>query len=115
MRAYLATTPKQVHELLSTGASIFNEYLTPGQFDFPIEASEEEKEDLIAQIAADDSDELNAGEGRFVLAVELNDAQLISDQLEIALEQVAALLIGEELSWFAPEEIKFEIKNWLKN
>lgn len=115
MRAYLATTPKQVAELVSTGVAIFNDYLTPEQFDFPVEASEEEREDLIAQLASDDSDELNGGKGRFVLAVDLNDNQLKSDKIEIEKNQIAALLVGEELAWFAPEEIQFEINSWLKN
>lgn len=113
MRAYLATTPKQIDELLSSGSAIFTEYLTPEQFEFPAEVGEEEQENLVAQLAADDSDELNGGKGRFVLAVDLVEKQLEAEKLEIDFKQVAALLVGEELSWFSPEEIIFELKNWI--
>lgn len=114
MRAYLATTPNQISRLLDNGREIFEEYLTPGQFDFPIESSEEEQENLVAQLASDDSDDLNGGKGRYVLAVELLDDQLGDDKLEIRFDQVEALFVGEDLSWFAPEEIEFEISNWGK-
>ena len=115
MRAYLATSPKQIRDLLASGSASFTEYLTPEQFEFPEEVGVEERENLIAELASDDSDELNGGKGRFVLAVDLRDEQLNSEKLEIDLHQIAALLIGDELAWFSPEEIEFEIQNWLKS
>jgi hypothetical protein len=115
MRAYLATSPKQIKDLLSSGSAFFTEYLTPEQFEFPDEMGMEERENLIAELVSDDSDELNGGKGRFVLAVDLRDEQLNSEKLEIDSQQIAALLVGNELAWFAPEEIEFEIENWLKS
>ena len=102
-------SPKQIKDLLSSGSAFFTEYLSPEQFEFPEEVGVEERENLIAELASDDSDELNGGKGRFVLAVDLRDEQLNSEKLEIDLHQIAALLIGDELAWFSPEEIEFEI------
>ena len=113
MRAYLATTPKEIRELLSVGSAVFSEYLTPDQFEFSVEVGDEEREDLIAQLASDDSEELNSGKSSFVLAVDLDDSQLDAEKLEITFNQVAALMVGKELSWFAPEEIAFELDNWI--
>ena len=112
MRAYLATTPKQIDELLNSGKATFDEYLTPDQFDFPAEVGEEEREDLIAQLTAEDSIELNHGKGSFVLAADLSDSQITADKLILEFSQVAALLVGEELAWFSPEEIRYEMENW---
>lgn len=112
MRAYLATTPKQIEDLLNSGTATFHEYLTPDQFEFPEQVGEEEREDLIAQLAAEDSKDLNSGKASFVLAADLNDSQLEAEKLVLEFGQVAALLVGQELAWFAPEEIKFEIENW---
>ena len=115
MRVYLATTPEKLSELLRDGSVGFAEYLTPAQFEFPQEVGEEEQEDLIAQLAADDSGELNGGKIRLVLAADLTDEQLTAETLKISFSDIAALLVGEELSWFAPEEIAHELSNWISS
>ena len=116
MRVYVATCAEKLKELLEAGKATFEEYLTPGQFDFDANVDEEEQEHLISQLAADDSFELNGGKFAYVLALDLEDAQLDGDLITVDFKQVAALLRaedGEELSWFAPEEIKFQIDSWL--
>lgn len=115
MRVYVATTPELINTLL-TQAVTFDEYLTPEQFEFDAGIDEEEREHLVSQLAADDSLELNQGKAGFVIAVDLKDDQINGESISIAFNQVAALLYsedGEELSWFAPEEIKHQIASWL--
>ena len=116
MRVYIAATPKQVSSLLVAPIEI-NEYLTPEQFNFDSGIDPEEQEHLISQLAADDALELNDGKFGLVIAADLDDSQLESDSLTLKLEQVAALLYsndGETLSWFAPEEIRYQIQEWLQ-
>jgi hypothetical protein len=111
MRVYVATTPEAIKQLLS-GSATFEEYLTPGQFDFDSGVSEEEQEHLISLLAAEDSLELNQGKFGLVIAADLNDEQLNGESINLGFNQVAALLHsldGEELSWFAPDEIAHQI------
>ena len=115
MRVYVAVTAKQLQELLN-GAIKVDDYLTPGQFEFPAQVDEEEQEHLISLLAAEDALELNGGRFGLVLAVDLDDQQLDSDSLELKFEQLAAVLYtddGDGLSWFAPEEIRYQIDSWL--
>ncbi len=115
MRVYVATTPELINTLL-TQAVTFDEYLTPEQFEFDAGVDEEEREHLVSQLAADDSLELNQGKSGFVIAADLKEDQLNGESISITFNQVAALLYsedGEELSWFAPEEIKHQIASWL--
>jgi hypothetical protein len=111
MRVYVATTPDGIKELL-TGSATFEDYLTPAQFEFDANVDEEEQEHLISLLAADDSLELNHGKFGLVIAADLNDEQLNGEAIELKFNQVASLLHstdGEELSWFAPEEIAHKI------
>jgi hypothetical protein len=115
MRVYVATTPELINTLL-TQAVTFDEYLTPEQFEFDAGVDEEEREHLVSQLAADDSLELNQGKAGFVIAADLKEDQLNGESISVTFNQVAALLYsedGEELSWFAPEEIKHQIASWL--
>lgn len=115
MRVYVAASPSQVKELL-TSEILFSEYLTPAQFEFDSSIDEEAREHLISLLAAEDSLELNQGEHGLVLAVDLNDDQLNGESVAIKFAQVAALLYsqdGEELSWYAPDEIEHQIGDWL--
>ena len=109
MRVYIAATTSQLADLASAKVCSFAEYLAPDQFEFPIETTEEEREDLVAQLAADDSAELNQGKSRIVIAADLNENQLTADKFQLNLDQIAAFLIGEEMAWYAPEEIKYEL------
>ena len=65
---------------------------------------------------ADDSIELNQGKAGLVIAADLQEEQLSESAFSLRFSQVAALLYsvdGEELSWFAPEEIEHQIDSWL--
>jgi hypothetical protein len=111
MRVYVATTPELIKQLLA-GDVTFEDYLTPEQFEFDAGVDEEEREHLVSLLAADDSIELNQGRAGFVLAADLNDDQLNGEPITLNFQQIAALLYsvdGEELSWFAPEEIEHQI------
>ena len=115
MRVYVATTPDEVKELLA-GSATFDEYLAPAQFDFDAGVDEEAQEHLISLLAAEDSIALNQGKFGLVIAADLQDEQLNGESITLDFKQVASLLYsedGEELSWFAPEEIRFQIDSWL--
>jgi hypothetical protein len=116
VRAYVAVNVVQLHQLLKEAISVA-EYLTPAQFEFDAQVDEEEREHLVSLLAAEDSLETNGGGVGLVLAVDLEDSQLNAAELEISLKQVAALLHtddGQTLSWFAPEEIQFQLGEWTK-
>ena len=116
MRVYVATSASKLKELCENNHATFEEYLTPEQFDFDSNVDEEEREHLISQLAADDSLELNQGKDAYVLALDLREEQLNGEAVTVDFAQVAALLKGEdgeELSWFAPQEIKFNLENWI--
>lgn len=115
MRVYVATTPEQIKELLGSTV-IFEDYLTPDQFDFDSEVGLEEQEHLISLLAADDAIELNHGKTGFVLALDLEDSQLNGAPITVKFQQVAALLQsddGEELTWYSSEEIAHLIDGWI--
>jgi hypothetical protein len=115
MRVYVAATPEAVKSLLS-GEVTFDEYLTPDQFEFDQGVDEEEREHLVSLLAADDALELTGGKIGLVLAADLADEQLNGAAITLKFNQIASLLIskdGEELSWFAPEEIEHQIDEWL--
>ena len=114
MRVYVASTPEQIRELLQATVT-FEEYLTPYQFEFDGGVDEEEREHLVSLLAADDAIELNQGKAGFVIAADLSEEQLNGEAITLNFKQVAALLIsedGEELSWFAPEEISHQIDSY---
>ncbi len=114
MRVYVATTPEEIKKLL-VEATKFEDYLTPEQFEFDAGVDEEEREHLISLLAAEDSLELNQGKAGFVIAADLADDQLNGEPVTLQFKQVAALLYsedGEELSWYAPEEIQYQISSW---
>lgn len=115
MRVYVAARPEAVKRLLSSEVT-FEEYLAPDQFEFDQGVDEEEREHLISLLAADDALELTGGKIGLVLAADLTDEQLNGTAITLKFNQIASLLIsedGEELSWFAPEEIKHQIDEWL--
>lgn len=116
MRVYVAVNMDQLKQLLVAPITV-DEYLTPAQFDFDLQVDEEQQEHLISLLAAEDSLELNGGRFGLVLAVDLTDSQLNDEHINLELGQVAALLYSddaENLSWFAPEEIKYQLDGWSK-
>jgi chitinase len=86
---------------------------------------EEEHEFILSMLAADESLELReAGQG-YVLAVEVPDSMIkemgadsISIDLPIALEWVACIFLvspdGEDLTWFAIQEVASMLPSWKK-
>ena len=117
MRVYVATTLENLKSLIADGGSTFEEYLTPEQFEFDSGVDEEEREHLISLLAAEDAIELNQGRTGYVLAIDIDEADALIEVIEFKFSQVAALLYsedGEELSWFAPEEISHQIVEWSK-
>jgi len=116
MRVYLATTAAKIKELVDAKNADFEEYLTPEQFEFDSGVDEEAQEHLISLLAAEDSLELNGGKVGLVIAADLNDNQYDAEIIKLELKQVAALLVsedGEELSWFAPDEISHQLNSWM--
>ena len=60
MRAYLATSPKQIKDLLSSGSAFFTEYLSPEQFEFPEEVGVEELVvDVVVEQAVNKKETIN--------------------------------------------------------
>jgi hypothetical protein len=115
VRVYIASELVTLKELLQNGQANFAEYLTPLQFEFDKEVDEESREHLISQLAAEDSLELNSGRIGLVIAADLDENQLANDVLTIMREQVAAVFTsrdGEELSWFAQDELEFQMADW---
>ena len=115
MRVYVACGLATIKELLKNGQAAFSEYLTPEQFEFDSEVDQESREHLISQLAADDSLELNNGRIGLVIAADLDQNQLTDDALILKRGQVAAVLTtldGEELSWFAQDELEFQLADW---
>ena len=115
MRVYIASDLRTIKELLEIGQAQFQEYLTPDQFEFDHEVDLESREHLISQLAAEDSLELNNGRIGLVIAADLSETQLIDEKLTLRLDQVAGVLAsrdGDELSWFASDEIRFHLAEW---
>lgn len=116
MRVYVAVSIDQLRQILTAPIAI-DDYLTPAQFEFDAQVDQEQQEHLISLLAAEDSMELNSGKFGLVLAVELSEDQLDQETSIIDFSQVAALLHSddaENLSWFAPEEITYQIEAWAK-
>lgn len=115
MRVYVAATPEAVKRLLTSEVT-FEEFLTPDQFEFDAGVGDEEREHLVSLLAADDALEINGGKLGLVLAADLSEPQINAAEITLNFSQIASLLIsedGEELSWFAPEEISHQIDEWL--
>ena len=115
MRVYIAATPKQIQALLTSSISI-DDYLSPEQFEFDNAIDMEEREHLISLLAAEDALSLNGGKFGLVIAADLTEAQLATESIDLEFNQVAALLYSDDaetLSWYAPEEIQYQIGNWL--
>lgn len=89
------------------------------------ELGEEEHEFILSMLAAEESLELREGGQGYVLAVEVPDslikeigADSISIDAPISLEWVACIFLvspdGEDLTWFAMEEVPSMLPSWRK-
>jgi hypothetical protein len=127
MRSYVGVSVDELDALL-TSASISIPTLFAPTSEFIAthsELGEEEHEFILSMLAAEESLELReAGQG-FVLAVEVPDslikelgADSITINAPIALEWVACIFLvspdGEDLTWFAIQEVASMLPSWRK-
>lgn len=129
MRAYLPVTVDEISEFLNSGLMECGplyaptiKFLTANS-----DMNEEEGEYSLSMLAADEALEMRASETSpaFILALEVSDQQISEhgenfiNMRESALwESVqCAFLVspdGEELTWFATQEISSSLSEWLK-
>ncbi len=125
MRGYVGVSVDELEALLaSTSISIPTLFApTPEFIATHSELGEEEHEFILSMLAAEESLELReAGQG-YVLAVEVPDslidemgADSISIAAVISLEWIACIFLvspdGEDLTWFAIEEVPSMLPSW---
>ncbi len=128
MRAYVGVTAQEVKDLLESGQlDVSDVYAATGVFIAQNnDLNEEEIEYTLSLIAAEDAVELkSSGTGSAcVLAFEVPD-EIISETYEMSISLSAPLTWeyleccfevsddGEELTWFATQEIANNISAWL--
>jgi len=127
MRSYVGVSVDELEALLmSSSISIPTLFAPTSEFVAThSELGEEEHEFILSMLAAEESLELReAGQG-YVLAVEVPDALIkemgadsISIDQVISLEWVACIFLvspdGEDLTWFAMEEVPSMLPSWRK-
>ena len=127
MRSYVGVSVEELEALLArTSISIPTLFApTPEFIATHSELGEEEHEFILSMLAAEESLELReAGQG-YVLAVEVPDslinevgADSVSIDAPISLEWIACIFLvspdGEELTWFAIEEVPSMLPSWRK-
>ena len=128
MRGYMATTAAEIAEFLATGSALVESLYAPTiKFQTAnIDLNEEESEYALSLLAAEEALELRADAigPAFVLALEVpEDIILEHSEISITLKENAAwkyvecaFLVsedGEELTWFATQEIPENLKAWL--
>jgi hypothetical protein len=127
MRSYVGVSIEELEALLaSTSISIPALFGATTEFIAThSELGEEEHEFILSMLAAEESLELREGGQGYVLAVEVPDslisemgADSISIDAPIALEWVACIFLvspdGEDLTWFAIEEVASMLPSWRK-
>ena len=127
MRGYVGVSVDELEALcVSTSISISTLFApTPEFIATHSELGEEEHEFILSMLAAEESLELReAGQG-YVLAVEVPDslikevgADSVSIDAPISLEWIVCIFLvspdGEELTWFAIEEVPSMLPSWRK-
>ena len=127
MRSYVGVSVEELEALLArTSISIPTLFApTPEFIATHSELGEEEHEFILSMLAAEESLELReAGQG-YVLAVEVPDSlikEMGADSLAvdapISLDWIACIFLvspdGEELTWFAIEEVPSMLPSWRK-
>ena len=127
MRSYVGVSVDELEALFaSTSISIPTLFApTPEFIATHAELGEEEHEFILSMLAAEESLELReAGQG-YVLAVEVPDSlinEMGADSLAvdapISLDWIACIFLvspdGEELTWFAIEEVPSMLPSWRK-
>ncbi|CAB4869285.1 unannotated protein [freshwater metagenome] len=126
MRGYISITANELHDWLKQGSAVLENLYAPTA-DFVAENSdldEEELEFTLSMLAAQDSLADESEKFPLVAALEVPSA-LIASSSEgvITLKESAAwssvecvFLVedgGEELTWYATQEVEDQLKNWL--
>lgn len=127
MRSYVGVSFDELESLLaSTSISLPVLFAPTAEFMAThSDLGEEEQEFILTMLAADESLELREEGQGFVLAVEVPDSQItemgadsISIDAPIALEWIACIFLvspdGEELTWFAIQEVASMLPSWRK-
>jgi hypothetical protein len=129
MRGYLPVTVEEIAAFLESQAMECGplyaptiKFLTANS-----EMDEEEGEFLLSMLAADEALEMRANPANpgFILALEVNDPEIAEHgENFVVLKELAkwesvqcAFLVspdGEELTWFATQEIKPALQEWLQ-
>ena len=127
MRGYVGVSVDELEALfVSTSISIPTLFAATAEFiSTHSELGEEEHEFILSMLAAEESLELReAGQG-YVLAVEVPNSQIkevgadsVSIDAPISLEWIACIFLvspdGEELTWFAIDEVPSMLPSWRK-
>ena len=125
MRAYAGLTYEEVRSLFSSQALEIETLFaaTPEFISTHGELDEEEREFILSMLAAEESIELREEGFGFVLAVEIPDA-LIDEQgadsitisKAVSRDWAACIFLvspdGEELTWFAIQEVEEHLPSW---
>jgi hypothetical protein len=126
MRGYISITAKELQAWLTTGSALLEDLYAPTS-DFISENSdldEEEIEFTLSMLAAEDALSQDSEKFPLVAALEIS-ADLIESSSEGAITLKAkapwstlecVFLVedgGEELTWFATQEVSEQLKNWL--
>ena len=127
MRSYVGVSIEELEALLSsTSISVPALFAPTSEFIAThSELGEEEHEYILSMLAAEESLELREGGQGYVLAVEVPDplinemgADSISIDSPIALEWIPCIFLvspdGEDLTWFAIQEIASMLPSWRK-
>ena len=127
MRSYAGVSVDELEALFaSTSISIPTLFAPTSEFIAThSELGEEEHEFILSMLAAEESLELGEGGQGYVLAVEVPDslikevgADSISIEAPIALDWVACIFLvspdGEDLTWFAIQEVASMLPSWRK-
>jgi hypothetical protein len=129
MRGYVAMTAKEVHEFLASGTfDVSDIYAPTSQFIVDNQdLDDEEIEYMLSMVAAEDAVEMKTSDSgaACVLAFEI-PANIISESHDMSVSLSAPLQWenvdclfevssdGEELTWFATQEIAENIQGWLR-
>jgi len=129
MRGYVAMTAQEVQEFISSGSfDVSDLYAPTSQFIVDNQdLDDEEIEYTLSMVAAEDALEMKTATSgtACVLAFEI-PAEIISESHDMSVSLYAPLLWenveclfevsddGEELTWFATQEIAASIEQWMK-
>ena len=127
MRSYVGVSVEELDALMATSSiSIATLFAPTSEFMAThSELGEEEHEFILSMLAAEESLELGESGQGYVIAVEVPDslineagADSISIDQPIALDWVACIFLvspdGEDLTWFAIQEVASMLPSWRK-